>query len=61
MTKLAATAFEIAVPIAKPLRIERRFERRGGADGSALWMEWRKLIGAVNRSCAARIARFISR
>jgi len=31
----------------KPFSTERRFETRLGADGSALSMRWRKLVGAV--------------
>ena len=45
--RLAAIAVESAVPITKPFSTERRFAARGGADGSAISMRRRKLIGAV--------------
>ena len=47
MTRLAAIAVESAVPMTKPFSTERRLEARWGADGSAISMRRRKLIGAV--------------
>jgi len=36
MKRLAASAVESAVPMAKPFSTERRLEARGGADGSVI-------------------------